>query len=99
KVGTLLGEVGVNIEAAMVSQTTERSDAIMMLRVDRPVEAGVLEPIGAAVGARIVRTVIIELRSRSGACRNMCWDGPDSDLWYAYYNAAFTPLIPDTSIV
>ena len=60
KVGTLLGEVGVNIEAAMVSQTTERSDAIMMLRVDRPVEAGVLEPIGAAVGARIVRTVSFE---------------------------------------
>ncbi|GGI73232.1 D-3-phosphoglycerate dehydrogenase [Saccharopolyspora subtropica] len=60
KVGTLLGEVGVNIEAAMVSQTTERSEAIMLLRVDRPVEPGVLEPIGAAVGARIVRTVSFE---------------------------------------
>ncbi|MER7010110.1 phosphoglycerate dehydrogenase [Saccharopolyspora sp. NPDC000359] len=60
KVGTLLGEVGVNIEAATVSQTTERSDAIMLLRVDRPVEPGVLEPIGAAVGARIVRTVTFE---------------------------------------
>ncbi|SFS37246.1 phosphoglycerate dehydrogenase [Saccharopolyspora flava] len=60
KVGTLLGEVGVNIEAATVSQTTERSDAIMLLRVDRPVEQGVLEPIGAAVGARIVRTVSFE---------------------------------------
>jgi D-3-phosphoglycerate dehydrogenase len=57
KVGTLLGEVGANIEAATVSQTTERSDAIMLLRVDRPVEQGVLEPIGAAVGARIVRSV------------------------------------------
>lgn len=60
KVGTLLGEVGVNIEAATVSQTTERSDAVMLLRVDRPVEAGVLEPIGAAVGAKIVRTVSFE---------------------------------------
>ncbi|QIZ34339.1 phosphoglycerate dehydrogenase [Saccharopolyspora sp. ASAGF58] len=60
KVGTLLGEVGVNIEAAMVSQTTERSEAIMLLRVDRPVEPGVLEPIGAAVGARVVRTVSFE---------------------------------------
>jgi D-3-phosphoglycerate dehydrogenase / 2-oxoglutarate reductase len=60
KVGTLLGEVGVNIEAATVSQTTERSEAIMLLRVDRPVEQGVLEPIGAAVGARIVRTVSFE---------------------------------------
>ncbi|MGW1676671.1 phosphoglycerate dehydrogenase [Saccharopolyspora sp. NPDC002376] len=60
KVGTLLGEVSVNIEAATVSQTTERSDAVMLLRVDRPVEAGVLEPIGAAVGARIVRAVTFE---------------------------------------
>ncbi|MFR9729693.1 phosphoglycerate dehydrogenase [Saccharopolyspora sp. MS10] len=59
-VGTLLGEVGVNVEAATVSQTKERSDAIMLLRVDRPVEAGVLEPIGAAVGARTVRTVDFE---------------------------------------
>ncbi|CAM05328.1 D-3-phosphoglycerate dehydrogenase [Saccharopolyspora erythraea NRRL 2338] len=60
KVGTLLGEVGVNIEAATVSQTTERSDAVMLLRVDRPVDAGVLEPIGAAVGARVVRAVTFE---------------------------------------
>ncbi|MFC7340884.1 phosphoglycerate dehydrogenase [Saccharopolyspora griseoalba] len=60
KVGTLLGEVGVNIDAATVSQTTERSNAIMLLRVDRPVDQGVLEPIGAAVGASIVRTVSFE---------------------------------------
>ncbi|RCW39142.1 D-3-phosphoglycerate dehydrogenase [Halopolyspora algeriensis] len=60
KVGTLLGEVGVNIEAAQISQTTDGSDAIMLLRVDRPVETGVLEPIGAAVGAGTVRTVSFE---------------------------------------
>ncbi|MDR7300777.1 phosphoglycerate dehydrogenase [Haloactinomyces albus] len=60
KVGTLLGEVGVNIEAAQISQTTDGSDAIMLLRVDRPVESGVLEPIGAAVGANTVRTVSFE---------------------------------------
>jgi D-3-phosphoglycerate dehydrogenase len=59
-VGTLLGEVGVNIEAAQISQTTDGSEAIMLLRVDRPVDTGVLEPIGAAVGARIVRTVSFE---------------------------------------
>lgn len=50
----------MNIEAATVSQTTERSDAVMLLRVDRPVDAGVLEPIGAAVGARVVRAVTFE---------------------------------------
>ena len=57
KVGTLLVEVGVNIEAAQLSQTTGGEDATMLLRVDRPVDGGVLEPIGAAVGARIVRNV------------------------------------------
>jgi len=56
-VGTLLGETGVNIEAAQISQTTAGTDAIMLLRVDRPVPAGVLGPIGVAVGARTVRAV------------------------------------------
>ncbi|MGH3993915.1 MAG: NAD(P)-dependent oxidoreductase, partial [Pseudonocardiaceae bacterium] len=36
-VGTLLGEAGINIEAAQINQTTAGSDAIMLLRVDRPV--------------------------------------------------------------
>lgn len=54
-VGTLLGEAGVNIEAAQISQTG--SDAVMVLRVDRPVDTQVLDPIGAAVGARTVRSV------------------------------------------
>ena len=35
-VGTLLGEAGVNIEAAQISQTGD--DAVMVLRVDRPVD-------------------------------------------------------------
>lgn len=56
-VGTLLGETGVNIEAAQISQTTAGTDAIMLLRVDRPVQASVLGPIGVAVGARTVRAV------------------------------------------
>jgi D-3-phosphoglycerate dehydrogenase len=29
----------------------------MLLRADRPVDAGVLEPIGAAVGAHTVRSI------------------------------------------
>ena len=56
-VGTLLGEVGINIEAARISQTTAGSDAIMMLRVDRPVPADVLAAIGPSVGARTARTI------------------------------------------
>ncbi|MGH3950848.1 MAG: phosphoglycerate dehydrogenase [Pseudonocardiaceae bacterium] len=57
RVGTLLGEAGINIEAAQISQTTDGTDAIMLLRVDRTVDARVLEPIGATVGARTVRAV------------------------------------------
>lgn len=59
-VGTLLGETGVNIEAAQISQTTEGTDAIMLLRVDRSVSAEVLEPIGKAVGAKLMRSVSFE---------------------------------------
>jgi D-3-phosphoglycerate dehydrogenase len=59
-VGTLLGEAGVNIEAAQISQTKDGENAIMLLRVDRQVSAEVREPIGAAVGARLVRSVSFE---------------------------------------
>jgi D-3-phosphoglycerate dehydrogenase / 2-oxoglutarate reductase len=58
-VGTLLGEAGVNIEAAQISQTTEGTDAIMMLRVDQPVPGQVLAAIGSSVGARTVRSVTL----------------------------------------
>jgi D-3-phosphoglycerate dehydrogenase len=57
RVGTLLGEVGINIEAAQLSQTTDLNDATMLLRVDRPVDAEVLSSIGAAVGAKLVRSI------------------------------------------
>ncbi|WP_156754100.1 phosphoglycerate dehydrogenase [Actinokineospora pegani] len=56
-VGTLLGEAGVNIDAAQISQTTEGTDAVMLLRVDRAVDAAVVDSIGAAVGATIVRAI------------------------------------------
>jgi D-3-phosphoglycerate dehydrogenase len=56
-VGTLLGETGVNIEAAQISQTRDGQDAIMLLRVDRQVSSEVLEPTGAAVGARLARSI------------------------------------------
>ncbi|GGS52207.1 MULTISPECIES: phosphoglycerate dehydrogenase [Actinokineospora] len=56
-VGTLLGEAGVNIDAAQISQTKDGADAVMLLRVDRAVDAAVLESIGASVGARVVRRI------------------------------------------
>jgi D-3-phosphoglycerate dehydrogenase len=60
RVGTLLGEAGINIEAAQISQTTDGADAIMLLRVDRPVDPAVLEPIGASVGATTTRLISFE---------------------------------------
>ena len=60
RVGSLLGEAAVNIEAAQISQTTDGADAIMLLRVDRPIDPGVLEPIGASVGASTTRLISFE---------------------------------------
>ena len=57
QVGTLLGEAGVNIEAAQINQSSDRADAIMLLRVDRPVNATVLGLVGAAIDARTVSQV------------------------------------------
>jgi D-3-phosphoglycerate dehydrogenase len=57
RVGTLLGEAGINIEAAQISQTTDRSDAVMLLRVDRAVGGHMLDPIGATVDARMIRAL------------------------------------------
>ncbi|RZS39091.1 D-3-phosphoglycerate dehydrogenase [Herbihabitans rhizosphaerae] len=56
-VGTLLGEAGINIEAAQISQTTTGTDAVMLLRVDRPVDRSVLDSIGHTVKAALVRAV------------------------------------------
>jgi D-3-phosphoglycerate dehydrogenase len=57
RVGSLLGEAAVNIEAAQISQTTDGADAIMLLRVDRQVDPAVLDGVGASVGARTIRLV------------------------------------------
>nr|CTQ92229.1 D-3-phosphoglycerate dehydrogenase (EC 1.1.1.95) [Kibdelosporangium sp. MJ126-NF4] len=56
-VGTLLGEAGVNIEAAQISQTKTGNDAIMLLRVDRQVDASVLDSIGLSIAATNIRAV------------------------------------------
>ncbi|HJQ45878.1 MAG TPA: phosphoglycerate dehydrogenase [Amycolatopsis sp.] len=57
RVGTVLGEASVNIEAAQISQTKGGADAIMLLRVDREVDSHLLEPIAATVGARTIRAI------------------------------------------
>ncbi|WP_164860594.1 phosphoglycerate dehydrogenase [Rhodococcus sp. X156] len=57
KVGTLLGEQGVNIEAAQLSQAAQGDSAVMMLRVDRAPAADQLAPIAEAAGASTIELV------------------------------------------
>ena len=59
-IGTLLGEAGINVEAAQLSQTADGADALMVLRVDQLVDKALLESIGAAVGARTLRALSFE---------------------------------------
>jgi len=51
KIGTLLGDAGVNIHAAQLSEDAEGPGATIVLRVDRQVPADVRETISAAVEA------------------------------------------------
>ncbi len=51
KIGTLLGDAGVNIHAAQLSEDTEGPGATIVLRVDREVPANVRDAISAAVDA------------------------------------------------
>jgi D-3-phosphoglycerate dehydrogenase len=57
KIGTLLGESNVNIEAAQLSQDTRAGGATLMLRVDRDVPADVRTAIRDAVDASLVAVV------------------------------------------
>jgi D-3-phosphoglycerate dehydrogenase / 2-oxoglutarate reductase len=57
KIGTVLGAAGVNILAAQLSQDADGDGATIMLRVDRPVPAEVLDAIGTDVGASTLELV------------------------------------------
>jgi D-3-phosphoglycerate dehydrogenase len=57
KIGTLLGQADVNIEAAQLSQDTSGGGATLMLRLDRDVPAKVRAAIRDAVDASLVEVV------------------------------------------
>jgi D-3-phosphoglycerate dehydrogenase len=57
RIGTILGEAGVNIEAAQMSQDTAGTGATVMLRLDRDVPADVRNAIRAGVDATTVEVV------------------------------------------
>ena len=57
RVGTVLGEAGVNIEAAQISQSVEGRSAIMMLRVVGAVDDALRARVGETIDAGRVETV------------------------------------------
>ncbi len=57
KIGTLLGEAGVDIQAAQLSQDAEGTGAIILLRVDRDIADDVQAAIAGAVGATKIELV------------------------------------------
>lgn len=57
KIGTLLGEAGINIAAAQLSEDVAGPNSTILLRLDRGVPADVRSAIGAAVGASKLEVV------------------------------------------
>jgi D-3-phosphoglycerate dehydrogenase len=69
RVGTLLGRAGVNIAAMQVGRRSPRGDAVMVMTVDEPVDAAVLQELAASPGFDEVRFVRLpaELVAAAGA--------------------------------
>jgi D-3-phosphoglycerate dehydrogenase / 2-oxoglutarate reductase len=61
KVGTILGEHGVNIATMEVGRKSEGGEALMGLTVDGPIPSQVLEHIGATIGASRLRSITLPL--------------------------------------
>jgi D-3-phosphoglycerate dehydrogenase len=59
KVGTILGDHGVNIATMEVGRKAAGGEALMALTVDSPVPADVLGTIGRAIDARSIRSVTL----------------------------------------
>ncbi|SIS07441.1 phosphoglycerate dehydrogenase [Williamsia sterculiae] len=57
KIGTLLGNAGVDIVAAGLSQDAEGSGATVLLRVDREIPSEVVAAVGDAVSATLIEQV------------------------------------------
>ncbi|MGW0036636.1 phosphoglycerate dehydrogenase [Gordonia sp. NPDC003376] len=57
KIGTLLGDAGIDILAAALSQDVEGTGATVILRVSRKVDDSVVDAISGAVGATLIEQV------------------------------------------
>ncbi len=59
RVGTVLGDAGVNISTMQVSRNTVGGDAIMVLSVDRPADEATLAALRAIAGIGSVRSLAL----------------------------------------
>jgi D-3-phosphoglycerate dehydrogenase / 2-oxoglutarate reductase len=59
RVGTLLGDAGVNISTMQVSRNAIGGDAIMVLSVDRPVDDGTIAALRGVAGIASVRSLAL----------------------------------------
>jgi D-3-phosphoglycerate dehydrogenase len=57
KIGTLLGNAGIDIQAAGLSQDAEGEGATILLRVSQEIPAAVVDAIGEAVDATLIEQV------------------------------------------
>lgn len=55
--GNVFGEQGVNIAGMQVARQEERGEALAVLAVDSHLPAGVLDIVGAAIGATVAREI------------------------------------------
>ena len=60
KVGTILGEHGINIATMEVGRKAAGGDALMALTVDSPVPPGVLGVVAEAIDAHTIRAVTLD---------------------------------------
>ena len=61
KIGSILGEAGVNIAAMQVARRSAGGEALMALTVDSSVDAELLSEVAAAIGS--TRGSIVDLRT------------------------------------
>lgn len=58
--GNVFGEQGVNIAGMQVARKEERGEALAVLAVDAALPSGVLDIVGAAIGATVAREINLE---------------------------------------
>ena len=61
KVGTILGERGINIATMEVGRQSEGGSALMGLTVDSPVPSEVLDRVAEEIGATRLRAITLPL--------------------------------------